>query len=57
MSPILFLLYTVELHEICNRPWEGLSGIGFADDINLLTYLESIEANYRKLEWVYRNLL
>jgi retron-type reverse transcriptase len=57
LSPILFLLYTVELHRICNHPWEGLSGIGFADDINLLTYSESIEANYRKLEQVYEKLL
>jgi hypothetical protein len=47
----------VELHGICNHPWEGLLGIGFADDINLLTYLESIEANYRKLEQVYEKLL
>ena len=57
LSPILFLLYIVELHGICNHPWEGLLGIGFADDINLLTYLESIEANYRKLEWVHEKLL
>jgi hypothetical protein len=57
LSPILFLLYTVELHGICNHPWEGLSGIGFADDINLLTYLESTETNYRKLERVHEKLL
>ena len=57
LSPILFLLYTVELHEICNRPWEGVSGIGFADDTNLLAYSESIEANCRKLERVHGKLL
>ena len=47
----------MELHGICNHPWEGLSGIGFADDINLLTYSESTEANCRKLERVHRRLL
>jgi hypothetical protein len=57
LSPILFLLYTVELQAICNHPWEGLSGIGFADDINLLIYSESTEANYRKLEQVHARLL
>jgi retron-type reverse transcriptase len=57
LSPILFLLYTAKLHEICNRPWEGLSGVGFADDTNLLTYSESTEENYRKLERVHEKLL
>lgn len=57
LSPILFLLYTVELHEICNRPWEGLSGIGFSDDTNLLAYSESTEANCRKLERVHKKIL
>ena len=28
----------------------GLLGIGFTNNINLLIYLESIEANYKKLE-------
>ena len=57
MSPILFLLYIAKLYEICNRPWEGLSGIGFADDTNLLIYLESIEENCKKLEQVHGKLL
>jgi retron-type reverse transcriptase len=57
LSPILFLLYIAELHDICNRPREGLSGIGFADDVNLLAYSNSIEANYRKLEQVYEKLM
>jgi hypothetical protein len=57
LSLILFLLYTVELHRIYNHLWEGLSGIGFADNINLLIYSESTEANYRKLEQVYEKLL
>jgi hypothetical protein len=57
LSPILFLLYIVELHEICNRPWEGVLGIGFVDDTNLLAYLESTKENCKKLERVYRKLL
>ena len=57
LSLILFLLYIVELYEIYNRLQEGLLGIGFIDNINLLAYLKSIEANYRKLEQAYRKLL
>jgi hypothetical protein len=57
LSLILFLLYTAKLHEICNRPWEGLSGIGFADDTNILTYSESTEENCKKLEQVHGKLL
>jgi hypothetical protein len=57
LSPILFLLYIVELYEICNRPWEGVLGIGFVDDTNLLVYLESTKENCKKLERVYRKLL
>jgi hypothetical protein len=57
LSLILFLLYIVELYEICNRPWEGVLGIGFADDIDLLAYLESTKENCKKLERVYRKLL
>jgi hypothetical protein len=51
------LLYIAKLHEICNRPWEGLSGIGFSDDTNLLTYSESTEENCKKLEQVHGKLL
>ena len=57
LSPILFLLYIVELYKIYNRPWEGVLGIRFVDDINLLTYLESTKENCKKLEQVYRKLL
>jgi hypothetical protein len=57
LSPIFFLLYIAELHDICNHPREGLLGIGFADDINLLAYTNSIEANYRKLEQVHEKLM
>jgi retron-type reverse transcriptase len=36
LSPILFLQYAVELHQICNRLWEGLSGVGFAESTRVL---------------------
>jgi hypothetical protein len=55
LSPILFLFYIAEALHICNRPKEGLSAVGFADDIDLLTYSQSIEANCCKLESVYRS--
>jgi hypothetical protein len=45
------------LHEICNRLKDGLSGIGFSDDMNLLAYSQSTEANCRKLERAYKELL
>ena len=38
LSPILFLFYNSELLDLCQRPKEGLSAIGFADDINMLAY-------------------
>jgi hypothetical protein len=57
LSPILFLLYTASLHKTCNRPKEGLGGIGFSDDVNLLAYSQSTEDNCRKLERVHQELL
>jgi len=57
LSPILFLLYTATLHEICNRPKEGLLGMGFSDDTNLLAYSQSTEDNCRKLERAHQELL
>ena len=40
LSPILFLFYNALLLEALNQPDLCLSAIGFADDINLLTYRE-----------------
>ena len=57
LSPILFLYYNASLLELCNQPKRGLSGIGFADDINLLIYSPSTEANCRKLKRVHKELL
>ena len=50
LSPILFALYIFELLELCQRPKEGLTAIGFADDINMLAYGRSTESNCRVLE-------
>src|SRR3981081_1225183 len=50
LSPILFLFYNSELLDLCQRPKEGLSAIGFADDINMLAYSRSTESNCQILE-------
>jgi len=57
LSPILFLFYTSELLEIYNQLKEGLSGIGFADNVNLLAYSHSTETNCRVLEGAHTKLL
>jgi hypothetical protein len=57
LSSILFLFYTSELLEIYNQLKEGLSGIGFADDVNLLAYSYFTETNCWVLEKVYTKLL
>ena len=57
LSPILFLFYNAALIEIGNQPQRSLSSIGFADDINLLTYGPSTQANCRKLERIHKDLL
>ena len=54
LSPILFLFYNADLLELYNRPREGLSGIGFADDVNILSYDTSTERNCTKLENVHK---
>ena len=50
LSPILFLFYNSELLDLCQRLKEGLSAIGFADDVNMLAYSRSTERNCRILE-------
>jgi hypothetical protein len=50
LSPILFMIYNSELFEVCRDPVRGLSSIGFADDLNILAYGLSTEANCRILE-------
>ena len=53
LSPILFLFYNAPLLEILDQLDLLLSPLGFVDDINLLTYRETIEANCAKLETVH----
>jgi hypothetical protein len=57
LSLILFLFYNATLIEIGNQPQRSFSLIGFADDINLLIYRPFIQANCRKLERIYKDLL
>jgi hypothetical protein len=57
LSPILFLFYISELLKIYNQPKERLSEIGFADNVNLLAYSQSTEANCQTLERAYTKLL
>jgi hypothetical protein len=57
LSPILFMLYNSELFEICRKPFDGLSSVGFADDLNVLVYGRSTESNCRALEGVHRECL
>ena len=50
LFPILFILYNAELMELCDRPNERLSALGFSDGVNILTYSRSTETNCRTLE-------
>ena len=53
LSPILFLLYNADLVRICSRAREGVHGIGFVDDLNVLAYGPSTEHNCAKLSRVH----
>jgi hypothetical protein len=57
LSPILFLFYNAELLDICNQPRQRLSAVGFADDINILTYGLSTETNCRTIEQTHSRCL
>ena len=50
LSLILFLFYNSELLDLCQRPKEGLSAVGFSDDVNMLAYSRSTESNCQILE-------
>ena len=57
-SVVLMLpIYNSELFEVCRDPASGLSSIGFADDLNILAYRLSTEANYKILERTHRKCL
>src|SRR5438045_9680557 len=57
LSPILFLFYNAPLLEALNMPDIPISPIGFADDINLLTYSESLDVNCINLELAHEKCL
>src|SRR5438874_6104840 len=44
------MFYNSELLNLCQQPKEGLSAVGFADDVNMLAYSRSTESNCRILE-------
>ena len=50
ISPILFLFFNMELVELCTRSPLKISGLGFVDDVNILTYGKTTEGNCRVLE-------
>ena len=50
LSPILFLFYNATLLEALNLPEIPLTPIGFADDVNLLTYGPSTPINCQNLQ-------
>lgn len=49
LSPILYLFYNADLLTVCNITGKRTSTMGFADDINILAYGISTEANCRAL--------
>src|SRR6202035_1630832 len=55
--PILFLFYNALLLEALNQPDLPLLLLGFADDVNLLTYREAIVVNCTNLEIVHKQCL
>jgi Reverse transcriptase (RNA-dependent DNA polymerase)/Endonuclease-reverse transcriptase len=52
LSPILFILYIASLYEAIRV--DGILVVGFADDTNLLSYSNNIEANCRRLESAWK---
>ena len=55
LSPILYLFYNADLLDICNRPSTNAAGIGFVDDVNILTYGKSTEENCKTLKEIHEN--
>ena len=54
---ILFILYNSSLFNIFKKYKIGVSSIGFADDLNALTYSTSTEENCTKLEGLHLEAL
>jgi Reverse transcriptase (RNA-dependent DNA polymerase) len=57
LSLILFLFYNALLLKALNQLDLPLSLLGFADDINLLTYRETTESNCTNLETAHNQCL
>ena len=50
LSPILYLFYSADLLDMCDRPGTSTSGFGFVDDVNILAYGKTTEENCGTLE-------
>ena len=57
LSPILFLFYISELHEIIHLPSKGVSALGFTDDTNVLAFGVSLKSNVLKLKATHTKCL
>jgi retron-type reverse transcriptase len=57
LSLILFLFYNAPLLEALDQPDLPLSPLGFADDVNLLTYREDTVVNCTNLEAAHEQCL
>jgi Reverse transcriptase (RNA-dependent DNA polymerase)/Endonuclease-reverse transcriptase len=57
ISPILFLFYNSELLEICNPRDMRVIGLGFVDDVNLLTWGLTTKGNCSNLEQTHTRCL
>ena len=49
LSPILFLFFILDLLDQFQKPEDGLVGMGFVDDTNLVVWGVSVVDNYRRL--------
>lgn len=57
VSPILFLFFNANLIEDCQAQGLAISTLGFVDDINILAYGRSTEANCRTLKTAHDTCL
>ena len=57
LSLILFLLYNAELVEMCSIPSQEVHEISFVNDLNVLAYSSSTEANCTTLSRVHEQCL
>ena len=57
LSPILFLFYFVDLHNIVHTPEKDVSALGFADDTNRLVFFSSLKSKLLKLKSTHSKCL